>query len=298
MTRRVAGVAAAAAAVAAAVVVLAAASCCEARDFYVGGRDGWTTNPAEPYNRWAERNRFQVNDRLGTYADSPEYSGDRSRRRRACSFVCSCRSTLSEFFVKFGAFTVIAVFRYNKEDSVVVVSQGHYDGCNATDPLLRDAGGDSTFVFDSSGPFFFISGDPARCQAGERLIVVVLAVRGNGTATPTTPSPPPPPTVPAAPTPRPSPPPPAAGTNGTARAPSPPVPAPAPAGSPPPPPPPPAGGNFTAPSPAGGMNFTAPAPGTNGTAAPPPRPSSAPSVRGGALLMLLVVATAGAMALV
>uniref|UniRef100_A0A0D3EKT2 Phytocyanin domain-containing protein n=1 Tax=Oryza barthii TaxID=65489 RepID=A0A0D3EKT2_9ORYZ len=178
MTRRVAGVAATAAAVAAAVVVLAAASCCEARDFYVGGRDGWTTNPAEPYNRWAERNRFQVNDRL--------------------------------------------VFRYNKEDSVVVVSQGHYDGCNATDPLLRDAGGDSTFVFDSSGPFFFISGDPARCQAGERLIVVVLAVRGNATATPTTPSPPPPPTVPAAPTPRPSPPPPAAGTNGTARAPSPP----------------------------------------------------------------------------
>lgn len=295
MTRRVAGVAAAAAAVAAAVVVLAAASCCEARDFYVGGRDGWTTNPAEPYNRWAERNRFQVNDRLGTYADSPEYSGDRSRRRRACSFVCSCRSTLSEFFVKFGAFTVIAVFRYNKEDSVVVVSQGHYDGCNATDPLLRDAGGDSTFVFDSSGPFFFISGDPARCQAGERLIVVVLAVRGNATATPTTPR-------------RRQPfrrPPPHArlrrrrprertARRGRRRHPfqhrplqarrrrrhlS-------------------GWGNFTAPSPAGGMNFTAPAPGTNGTAAPPPRPSSAPSVRGGALLMLLVVATAGAMALV
>uniref|UniRef100_A0A0E0JFB0 Phytocyanin domain-containing protein n=1 Tax=Oryza punctata TaxID=4537 RepID=A0A0E0JFB0_ORYPU len=133
MTRRVTGVdAAAAVAAAVVVVVLLAASCCEARDFYVGGRDGWTINPAEPYNRWAERNRFQVNDRL--------------------------------------------VFRYNKEkDSVVVVSQSHYDGCNATDPLLRDAGGESTFVFDNSGPFFFISGDSGRCQAGERLIVVVLA---------------------------------------------------------------------------------------------------------------------------
>ncbi|CAK7322752.1 unnamed protein product [Dovyalis caffra] len=32
--------------------------------FYVGGRDGWVTNPSENYNHWAERNRFQVNDTL------------------------------------------------------------------------------------------------------------------------------------------------------------------------------------------------------------------------------------------
>ncbi|XP_040384047.1 early nodulin-like protein 1, partial [Oryza brachyantha] len=217
-------------AIAVAVTGVLAASCCEARDFYVGGRDGWTANPAEPYNRWAERNRFQVNDRL--------------------------------------------VFRYSKEkDSVVVVSQSHYDACNATDPILRDVGGDSTFVFDSSGPFFFISGDAARCQAGERLIVVVLAVRSNAT---TSPSPPPPPPAVPAPTPR-SPPPPAAGTNGTA----PPVPAPAPA---PGAPPSPAGGNSTSPAPTG----------TNGTSSspPPPRPSSASSHRGGALLLLAVIAGA------
>ncbi|KAF0915938.1 hypothetical protein E2562_000577 [Oryza meyeriana var. granulata] len=225
MMRRLAGVAAVQVAV---VLVVLAASCCEARVFYVGGRDGWTTSPAEPYNRWAERNRFQVNDSL--------------------------------------------VFRYSQEkDAVLLVSQSHYDACNVTEPLLRDGGGNSTFVFDNSGPFFFISGDPGRCQAGERLIVVVLAVRNNATTSPTTPSPPAssPPTVPA-PTPRSSPPPPAAGTNGTA--PAPPVPAPAPR---------------SPPSPAGG-NFTAPAPGTNGTASPP-RPSSASSTRGGALLMLLVV---------
>jgi hypothetical protein len=47
------------------VLVLLTAGGCAARDFYVGGRDGWTPNPGEPHNRWAERNRFQVNDTLG-----------------------------------------------------------------------------------------------------------------------------------------------------------------------------------------------------------------------------------------
>ncbi|CAO2181291.1 unnamed protein product [Urochloa humidicola] len=45
-------------------VLLAASSCADARDFYVGGRGGWAPNPAEPFNTWAERNRFQVNDTL------------------------------------------------------------------------------------------------------------------------------------------------------------------------------------------------------------------------------------------
>lgn len=45
--------------------VLMAATCAAGRDFYVGGRAGWAPNPAEPFNAWAERNRFQVNDTLG-----------------------------------------------------------------------------------------------------------------------------------------------------------------------------------------------------------------------------------------
>ncbi|KAJ8492480.1 hypothetical protein OPV22_014201 [Ensete ventricosum] len=32
--------------------------------FYVGGRDGWVSNPSETYDSWAGRNRFQVNDTL------------------------------------------------------------------------------------------------------------------------------------------------------------------------------------------------------------------------------------------
>jgi hypothetical protein len=47
--------------------LLLAASCCVGREFIVGGRGGWTTHPAEPFNHWAERNRFQVNDSLGMY---------------------------------------------------------------------------------------------------------------------------------------------------------------------------------------------------------------------------------------
>ncbi|TVU22773.1 hypothetical protein EJB05_32491, partial [Eragrostis curvula] len=52
---------------AAALVLLLAlptASGCAARDFVVGDSDGWTANPAVPYNHWAERNRFHVNDTL------------------------------------------------------------------------------------------------------------------------------------------------------------------------------------------------------------------------------------------
>ncbi|KAG8052909.1 hypothetical protein GUJ93_ZPchr0001g30915 [Zizania palustris] len=233
MARRIAGVAVLV------VVFVLAASGCKAFDFNVGGNGVWAPNPAEPFNRWAERTRFQVNDRL--------------------------------------------VFRYRKEeDSVAVVSQSHYDACNATEPLQRLDGGDSVFVFNHSGPFFFISGDARRCQAGERLIVVVLAVRSN------TPSPPTSPTPPSPPVPAPSPhsmppPPPAPGTNGTTA--SPPV---VPALAPCSPPPSPAVENSTAPAP-GTANATASPP-------PPPPPSSASALRGGTLLLLLVIV--GAMSFV
>lgn len=60
MARRIAGVAALNL-----LSVLMAATCAAGRDFYVGGRAGWAPNPAEPFNAWAERNRFQVNDTLG-----------------------------------------------------------------------------------------------------------------------------------------------------------------------------------------------------------------------------------------
>ncbi|KAH8484348.1 hypothetical protein H0E87_028702 [Populus deltoides] len=89
--------------------------------FYVGGRDGWATNPSERYSHWAERNRFQVNDTL--------------------------------------------FFKYKKgSDSVLIVSKDDYYSCNTKNPVKSLTDGDSSFIFDRSGPFFFISGNADDCN--------------------------------------------------------------------------------------------------------------------------------------
>ncbi|XP_022140349.1 early nodulin-like protein 1 [Momordica charantia] len=51
-------------ALAALFALTAAPTFSEAYKFVVGGKDGWVFNPSEPFNHWAERNRFQVNDTL------------------------------------------------------------------------------------------------------------------------------------------------------------------------------------------------------------------------------------------
>ncbi|RRT42399.1 hypothetical protein B296_00057159 [Ensete ventricosum] len=134
--------------------------------FYVGGRDGWVSNPSETYDSWAGRNRFQVNDTL--------------------------------------------VFRYsNGTDSVLVVTKQDYDGCNVSNPIQKLEGGDSMFNLDRSGPFFFISGVPDNCRKGQKLVVVVLAVRNAPLApsespTSSSPSLPPSPSSSVSPSPSPS----------------------------------------------------------------------------------------------
>ena len=69
MARRIAGVVALAL-----LSVLMAATCAAGRDFYVGGHAGWAPNPTEPFNAWAERNRFQVNDTLGEFRSPSLYT--------------------------------------------------------------------------------------------------------------------------------------------------------------------------------------------------------------------------------
>ncbi|PON49696.1 Cupredoxin [Parasponia andersonii] len=67
-------------------------------------------------------------------------------------------------------------FKYKEgSDSVLVVNRDDYDTCNATNPKLSLTDGSSVFTFDRSGPFYFISGK--NCQKGQKLVVVVLAVR-------------------------------------------------------------------------------------------------------------------------
>lgn len=39
--------------------------CSQAREYYVGGNEGWVVKPKESFNHWAERERFKVNDTLG-----------------------------------------------------------------------------------------------------------------------------------------------------------------------------------------------------------------------------------------
>ncbi|XP_058217603.1 early nodulin-like protein 3 [Rhododendron vialii] len=70
------------------------------------------------------------------------------------------------------------LFKYMKGlDSVLVVTREDYDNCNTKEPIVKMDGGDSVFKLDRSGPFYFISGNKTNCQKGQKLIVVVLAVR-------------------------------------------------------------------------------------------------------------------------
>jgi hypothetical protein len=68
-------------------------------------------------------------------------------------------------------------FKYysNNGDSVLLVRPGDYERCSAARPVSRfaDAGG-TRFTLGRPGLFYFISGAPARCEAGQRMAVRVV----------------------------------------------------------------------------------------------------------------------------
>ncbi|XP_062028535.1 early nodulin-like protein 4 [Rosa rugosa] len=69
-------------------------------------------------------------------------------------------------------------FKYKKgSNSILVVTKEDYYSCNNNNPIESLTDGDSVFRFERSGPFFFISGNADDCQNGQKLIVVVLALR-------------------------------------------------------------------------------------------------------------------------
>ncbi|KAM0933671.1 putative Phytocyanin domain, cupredoxin [Dioscorea sansibarensis] len=77
------------------------------------------------------------------------------------------------------------VFKYKRgEDSVLVVNEKDYDTCNISNPIEQMDNGYSTYNLSRSGPFFFISGVPGKCQKGQKLAIVVLARRIKMTGSP------------------------------------------------------------------------------------------------------------------
>ncbi|KAF5960225.1 hypothetical protein HYC85_001434 [Camellia sinensis] len=64
-------------------------------------------------------------------------------------------------------------------DSVLVVNKQDYDNCNTQNPITKMEDGNSVFKLDRSGPFYFISGNKSNCDHGQKLIVVVLAIRNK-----------------------------------------------------------------------------------------------------------------------
>ncbi|RCV08146.1 hypothetical protein SETIT_1G302600v2 [Setaria italica] len=68
----------------------------------------------------------------------------------------------------------ILSFKY-ANDSVLLVSHDDYKQCSTETPLSRFTSGDTKFRLDGTGPFYFVSGVPGHCEAGQRMIARVRA---------------------------------------------------------------------------------------------------------------------------
>ncbi|KAK8934017.1 Early nodulin-like protein 1 [Platanthera zijinensis] len=94
------------------------------------------------------------------------------------------------------------VFKYQKgEDSVLLVKKEDFNSCNTNNPIKKFDDGNSVFLLNRSGPFFFISGAPGHCDKGQKLEVVVMAVRKKPAPPPASSPPFPSPASPSSPTP-------------------------------------------------------------------------------------------------
>ncbi|KAM0850219.1 hypothetical protein ACQ4PT_053238 [Festuca glaucescens] len=65
-------------------------------------------------------------------------------------------------------------FKY-VNDSVFLVNHDDYKMCSTASPVSRFTDGDTKFAFDRPGFFYFVSGVPGHCEAGQRMIVRVVA---------------------------------------------------------------------------------------------------------------------------
>ncbi|GAV68825.1 Cu_bind_like domain-containing protein [Cephalotus follicularis] len=61
-----------------------------------------------------------------------------------------------------------------KKDSVLLVNSTSYNNCTVSNPISKFENGSTKFRFDRYGIFYFISGQPDNCKAGQKLIVRVM----------------------------------------------------------------------------------------------------------------------------
>ncbi|KAF3783541.1 Early nodulin-like protein 2 [Nymphaea thermarum] len=65
-------------------------------------------------------------------------------------------------------------FKY-ENDSVLVVNGQEYSRCNNSFPIHKFKDGNTSFMLDRFGYFYFISGTYSHCRNGQRLIIRVMA---------------------------------------------------------------------------------------------------------------------------
>ncbi|KAA8527071.1 hypothetical protein F0562_008700 [Nyssa sinensis] len=64
-------------------------------------------------------------------------------------------------------------FKY-QNDTVLLVNKEDYENCIISTPISKFEDGNTVFRFDRYGFFYFISGQPGHCKAGQKLIIRVM----------------------------------------------------------------------------------------------------------------------------
>ncbi|KAJ9174097.1 hypothetical protein P3X46_017162 [Hevea brasiliensis] len=68
-------------------------------------------------------------------------------------------------------------FKYKKKDSVMVVSEEDYKKCRSAHPFFFSNNGETLFILDRPGLFYFMSGVSGHCQKGQKMIIKVKAFK-------------------------------------------------------------------------------------------------------------------------
>ncbi|XP_040989078.1 early nodulin-like protein 1 [Juglans microcarpa x Juglans regia] len=81
-------------------------------------------------------------------------------------------------------------FRYRPNDSVLAVNYTDYKNCIVFNPISKFSDGNTLLRIDRYGFFYFISGQPGHCKAGQKLVIRVMVQSSQVAKTPrTAPSP-------------------------------------------------------------------------------------------------------------